>query len=135
MYVKLFTAALAFATPLACMAATPVTINAKSNCLSHAFGTVSDGTPLKFQLAPGRYAFSLVSNNMSCSSGDLSGGCLIDKVFLQGGWGSARWGAVISATPTVIDMTRATVMVSAYVGDDGCYNNTGTAVIKIETAS
>ena len=132
MYAKFLAAVFALGTPLVSMASTSVIIDAKAHCLSHSFGGVSGGAPLTFQVPPGRYVFSLVNNTMSCSSGDLSGGCHMDTVFLQGGWGSARWGAVVTSTPTVIDMTRATMSMSAYVGDDGCYNNTGTAEIKME---
>ena len=135
MYAKLLAAALVFAAPLACVAATSVTINANSNCLSSPFGPTTGGTAVRIPLAPGRYVFSLVSNDMSCSNGDLSGGCLIDTVFLQGGWGSARWGTVITAKPTVVEMTQATMELAAYVGDDGCFNNTGTAVIQIQTVN
>jgi len=135
MYAKFLTAALVFAAPLVSVASTSVIVDAKAHCLSHSFGGVSGGAPLTFQLAPGRYVLSLVNNTMSCSSGDLSNGCDMDTVFLQGGWGSARWGAVVTATPTVIDMTRNTMPLAAYVGDDGCYNNTGTAEIKIEPTS
>ncbi|MCU1722453.1 hypothetical protein [Pseudomonas sp. 5P_5.1_Bac1] len=134
MYAKLLAAALVFATPLACVAATSVTIDANSNCLSSPFGPVTHGTPVKIQLAPGRYVFSLVSNSMSCSNGDLSGGCLADTVFLQG-WGSARWGALVTANPSVVDVPQANMTLYAYIGDDGCSNNTGTAVILIQTAS
>jgi len=135
MYARLLTAALAFAAPLVCSAATSVTIDANANCLSSTFGPTKHGTAVQIQLAPGRYVFSLVSNTMSCSNGDLSGGCLADSVFLQGGWGSARWGTTITAKPTVVDMTQATMTLWAYIADDGCQNNTGTAQILIQTAS
>lgn len=134
MYAKLFAAALLLASPLAAVASTSVTIDANANCLSSAFGPTAHGTPVKIQLAPGRYVFSLVSNTMSCSNGDLSGGCLADTVFLQG-WGSARWGTVITANPSVVDVPLANMTLSAYIGDDGCSNNTGTAQILIQTAS
>lgn len=135
MFAKLFTAALIFAAPLASVAATSVTIDANANCLSSAFGPTTHGTPVIISLAPGRYVFSLVSNTMSCSNGDLSGGCLADTVILQGGWGSARWGTVIKAAPTVVDMTNTTMNLWAYIGDDGCANNTGTAQILIQTVN
>lgn len=133
MYAKLFAAALVFAAPMAAMAATSVTIDANANCISSPFGPTAHGTAVKIPLDAGRYVFSLVSNTMSCSNGDLSGGCLADSVFLQGGWGNARWGTTVSAKPTVVDMPQ-TANLFAYIGDDGCQNNTGTAQILIQKA-
>lgn len=135
MYAKLLAAALVFAAPLGAVASTSVTIDANANCLSAPFGLPGAGTAVKIPLQPGRYVFSLVSNTMSCSNNDVSNGCLIDTVMMQGGWGSARWGAVITAKPTVVDMTQTAMELSAYVGDAGCENNTGTAQVLIQTAN
>ena len=115
-------------------ASTSITISALANCLAAPPSTTDEGgTTASVQLEPGRYVLSLVSNNMSCSNGTLSGGCLIDTVMVQGGWGTSRWGKTVTAQPVVVDYTAASTL-SAYVYDQGCYNNTGQATLLIEKA-
>lgn len=93
-------------------AATSITIDARQNCIQGALNPNSPyGAPATFQLAPGRYVMSLSSDSMSCSGGNVTPGCLIDGVIVQGGWGtlagacpsgssrsSSMWAA--AATPT-----------------------------------
>ncbi|AQQ18718.1 hypothetical protein [Burkholderia cenocepacia] len=132
MRTKLIAAALAAMASLTCSAATSVVIDAKANCLSSSFGTVSGGTSAKFRLAKGQYAVSLVSNTMSCSGGSLENGCNIDTVVMQGGYGSIRWGTAVTAKRTVILMTGDLNDVFAYVSDDYCGDNVGQATLLIQ---
>jgi hypothetical protein len=135
MRTKIVAALLAVIVPVVSNAATSVPIDARNNCVTAVFGHAPGGTPARFQLAPGRYIVSLVSNNMSCSNGTLGGGCQIDTVFLQGGWGTARWGTVATARPTVIDMTMSASDIYAYVSDDVCSDNTGQATLLVQPAN
>lgn len=113
---------------------TSITIDAKQNCLSNAWGTTSGGSTANFQLPPGRYIATLVSNNMSCSYGML-GGCNIDTVMVQGGFGNARWGLAVNANPTVIEVTSEYLGFVAYVSDNICSDNTGSAKLLLQSAS
>ncbi|VWC37870.1 hypothetical protein [Burkholderia lata] len=132
---KLITAALAAMVPLMCDAATSIVLDARANCLSSYVGTVSGGTPAKLALAPGRYAVSLIANTMSCGGGALEHGCNIDTAFIQGGFGSIRWGGTATARPTIVEMTGAVINVSAYVSDDYCLDNTGQARLLFQPAN
>ncbi|VWC36649.1 outer membrane protein [Burkholderia lata] len=129
---KLITAALAAMVPLMCDAATSVVIDAKANCLSSYVGKVSGGTSARLALAQGRYAVSLTSNTMSCSGGNLGGGCNIDTAIIQGGFGSIRWGGAVTARPTVVEISGGVVNVYAYVSDDYCGDNAGQATLLFE---
>ncbi|MBA0176466.1 MULTISPECIES: hypothetical protein [Pectobacterium] len=111
-------------------AATSITIDPKTNCVSAAITDTLAGTPVKFTLEQGRYVFSLVSNSMNCDG--TPNKCIIDSVLLQGGFKTTRWGGVVTSTPTVVDTTGLPFI--AYVSDDGCYNNIGKATLLIEKA-
>ncbi|AHI63349.1 membrane protein [Burkholderia thailandensis] len=124
---------LAAVIPFVCEAASTVVVDAKRNCLSNT-GTVSGGTPATFPLAPGRYVVAISPNNMSCSAGVLTGGCLINSVMLQGRYGNNRWGTTITQ-PTVVDVPGNTSTYIAYVSDDACGDNTGQATLLIQTAN
>ncbi|WP_082727985.1 hypothetical protein [Burkholderia mayonis] len=133
MRAKIIAGVLAAIVPFVCEAATSVVIDAKRNCLSNT-GNVSGGTPATFPLAPGRYVISIASNNMSCSNGVLTNGCLINSVFVQGGYGNNRWGTTVTQ-PTVVDVPGNTSGFIAYVSDDACADNTGQATLLIQTAN
>ncbi|WDD95943.1 hypothetical protein Bsp3421_006126 [Burkholderia sp. FERM BP-3421] len=135
MRTKIVAALLAVAVPLVSSAATSIPIDARNNCITAVFGRAPGGTPARFQLTPGRYVISLVSNNMSCAGGGLGGGCLIDTVFMQGGWGTAHWGTNATAHPSVIDVTNTTTDMYAYVSDDICSDNAGGATLLIQPAN
>ncbi|MBI0359510.1 hypothetical protein [Burkholderia oklahomensis] len=134
MRTKIIAGVLSAIVPFVSEASTSIMIDAKRNCLSSAFGTVSDGVPATFQLAPGRYVISIASNNMSCSGGVLANGCLINSVMLQGGFGTSRWGTTITE-PTVVDVPGNTSGFVAYVNDNACADNTGQATLLIQTAN
>lgn len=129
---KIAAAWLAALVPFASLASTSIQIDARQNCLATVFGKVSNGASATFQLAPGRYVVSIASNNMSCSGGSLTNGCLIDTVMLQGGNGNSHWGVAINR-PTVVDVP-STSGLFAYVSDDVCSDNTGQATLLIQTA-
>ncbi|KGW12162.1 hypothetical protein X980_1837 [Burkholderia pseudomallei MSHR4000] len=131
MRTKIAAAWLAALVPSASLASTSIQIDARQNCLA-VFGKVSNGASATFQLAPGRYVVSIASNNMSCSGGSLTNGCLIDTVILQGGNGNSHWGVAIKR-PTVVDIPD-TSLLFAYVSDDVCSDNTGQATLLIQTA-
>lgn len=112
------------------------TINAKDHCIYPPLSNVrvQPGTALQFQLPPGTYTMSLLSNNMSCANGSLSDGCQISSVYLQGGLGNARWGTTVGSAPITVNVpTTATFM--AFVTDDNCVDNTGTATIQADKVS
>ncbi|MBN3137454.1 hypothetical protein [Pectobacterium punjabense] len=111
-------------------AATNITIDPKSNCLSTPFTDTLTGTPVKFTLDQGRYVFSLVSNTMNCMG--ASNNCIIDSVMLQGGFKNARWGVSVTSTPTVVDTTTSPFV--AYIVDDNCNDNAGQATLLIQKA-
>lgn len=126
------TVALALA-PLVCEAATSVTIDAKQNCLTNILTTgVSGATPAQFTLAPGRYVMSLTSNTMSCV---LAGVCPINSVLVQGGNANAMFGISIQQ-PTIVDVNNAApTTFFAFVSDDVCSDNHGTATLLIQTVN
>jgi len=112
------------------------TINAKDHCIYPPLSNVrvQAGTALQFQLQPGTYTVSLLSNSMSCANGSLSDGCQISSVYLQGGLGNARWGTTVGSTPITVNVpTTSTFM--AFVTDDNCVDNTGSATIQADKVS
>ncbi|WP_063533706.1 hypothetical protein [Burkholderia sp. MSMB1589WGS] len=130
---KIVAGVLASIIPFVCEASATVVVDAKRNCLSNT-SNVSGGTPALLTLAPGRYVISIGSNNMRCSAGVLTNGCLINSVMLQGGFGNNRWGTTITQ-PTVVDVPGNTSTYIAYVSDDACGDNTGQATLLIQTAN
>ncbi|ADU71519.1 hypothetical protein [Pantoea sp. At-9b] len=104
-------------------------VSAISNCIYPPLSNtqVQKGTPILFNLSQGTYTFTLSSNTMYCQGGT---GCPIDRVFLQGGMGNARWGATVSSSPTTITVPPTTAAFMAFVSDDSCSNNAGSATIQ-----
>ncbi|PEH86147.1 hypothetical protein [Burkholderia gladioli] len=115
-------------------AATSITIDARQNCIQGALNPNSPyGAPATFQLAPGRYVMSLSSDSMSCSGGNVTPGCLIDGVIVQGGWGNARWGVSVRQQPIVVDVGGSgNANLWAYTSDDVCSDNSGQATLLIQ---
>ncbi|MEN0584845.1 MULTISPECIES: hypothetical protein [Kosakonia] len=109
------------------------TINAKAHCIYPPLSNVAlqAGTALQFQLAPGTYTMSLLSNNMSCMNGSLANGCNISTIYLQGGLGNGRWGLTLSTTPITVNVPTVSKFM-AYVTDDNCVDNTGQATIQAD---
>jgi murein DD-endopeptidase MepM/ murein hydrolase activator NlpD len=92
------------------------------------------GSVVKFQLAPGKYIASLINNQMSCSGGNLTGGCLINTVIIQGsmGYGTAHWGLSIKS-PTLVDVPGPeNSYYTAFVVDTLCSDNTGQATLRFQ---
>lgn len=117
------------------MAATSFPIDAKLNCFDVGTPTAT-GIPAKFELAPGRYVVSVVSNKMSCSNGgQLTNDCLIDTVILKGGKNQASWGLSVKS-PTIIDVTSFPEYpyFYAFVADGICEDNTGGATLRFQKA-
>jgi len=108
-----------------CPQETSYTVDARQNCLGAPWGK-SNGTPAKFFVSPGKYLVYLGANNMSCMNNDLSNGCNIDTVLIHGGMMTARWGRSISG-PTQIEVSDSSGSFVAYVADDNCGDNTGSA--------
>jgi len=127
-----FTFVMLSSVPVVAGAATSIPINASANC----FDTTSlSGGVARFQLAPGRYVASLVNNKMSCSGGQLTGGCLINSATISGSLGNARWGLSVR-TPTVVDIPGSTnFSFTAFVVDNNCSDNTGTASLLFQKAN
>lgn len=123
--------------PVAAEASVSMLINARSNCFDYSTLTMNGGKVLSFTLSPGRYVASIKNNNMSCSNGSLSPGCFITNVILQGtGTSSATWGISVTQNPVVVDVPNsASGQYWAFVGDNGCYNNTGTATLYIQNVN
>lgn len=119
-------------------AATSITIDAKQNCIQNAIVPgAAYGNSAAFQLAPGRYVMSLSTNNMSCSGGNLGGGCLIDSVHVVGGMATARWGVAVTKQPTIVDVAAVgnALTLWGFITDDMCADNTGQATLLIQTVN
>ncbi|QQK72099.1 hypothetical protein HG702_11785 [Pectobacterium versatile] len=111
-------------------AATSITIDPRTHCVSAPFTDTLTGTPAKFTLDQGRYVVSLVSNTMNCTG--ASNNCIIDTVMLHGGFKTARWGVAVTSDPIVVDSTQSQFF--AYISDDNCNDNAGQATLLIQKA-
>jgi hypothetical protein len=121
-------------------AATDITVSALSHCVDVSSSAVTGGRQT-FQLAPGRYVASLLSNNMSCGGGGLlTPPCNIDTVIVRG-WdgisppGTAEWGVSVK-NPTVVEVPgSAAVSFTAFVIDAPCSDNTGQSTLRLQLAN
>ncbi len=133
----------AFSSAIVCAHAGAFTVDVTVSALAHCVQTAPpiSGNKTTFLLPPGRYVASLVSNNMSCASGNITGTCAIDAVIMQGNSGAtengtAEWGASIKKPPIVLEVPgAATVSFSAFVLDPFCGDNTGQSTLRFQSAN
>jgi hypothetical protein len=109
-----------------------IPIDALANCLDT--DTMAGGKSTGL-LPPGRYRASLVDNTMRCDDSSPDRRCAINTVIVRGVDYAKKvdtmlWGFAVTK-PLVVEVRGAEPAdLSAFVLDNGCANNVGTATLR-----